>query len=278
MSIQHDLTLRDGRRLVVHDSADSTDPGRLTLLWHHGSPQTGSILEPLLAAAGPRDIRLLGYGRPSYGGSSPSVGRDVASAADDVRQLIDALGIEHLAVMGASGGGPHALACAALLPDRVSGAVTLAGIAPPSDAFDWYDGMAAPGGLRAAASGWAARATFAETDEFDESSFVAPDWAALQGDWADLGRDAGRAEAAGPDGLIDDDVAFAGPWGFDVTSITRPVLVVQGGQDRVVPASHGRWLAAAIPGAELWFRPDDGHVSILREVPQALDWLLAQIA
>ncbi|HEX5241384.1 MAG TPA: alpha/beta hydrolase, partial [Candidatus Limnocylindrales bacterium] len=109
----------DGRSLSVHDT-EGRDRDRLTVLWFHGSPQSGAILEPIATAAAPREIRVVSYGRPSYGGSTPLPGRDVASAASDVGAIADALGLERFAVMGASGGGPHALACAALLGDRVA--------------------------------------------------------------------------------------------------------------------------------------------------------------
>src|SRR5829696_562225 len=273
MAIQRDVTLADGRVLRVHDSG----PGPAqALLWHHGSPQTGRLLAPVLEEASARGIRLFSYARPSYDGSTPAPGRSIGSAADDVRQIGDALGIDRFATMGASGGGPHALACAALLPDRVTAVVALASPAPLRDAFDWYDGMAAPAAVRAATEGREARARFAETDEFDESQFIAADWAALQGVWRALGEDAGAAEAEGPDGLIDDDVALVSPWGFDLASIRVPVLLVQGAADRVIPAAHARRLHGLIPGSELWERPDDGHISVLDAVPAAMDWLLAR--
>jgi pimeloyl-ACP methyl ester carboxylesterase len=275
MVTTRELELADGRRLVAHDSGLGDGAETLTIVWHHGSPQTGALLEPLVAAATDRNIRLVSYARPSYGGSSPNPGRDVASAASDVRQLVDTLGVDRFAVMGASGGGPHTLACAALLPDRVIGAVTLASLAPYTDAFDWYGGMVAPEGLRAAGEGREERARYAEVEEFDESSFTPADWAALRGAWASLGRDAGQAGEAGPEGLVDDDVAFVGPWGFDVADISTPVLVVQGGRDRVVPPAHADWLVRNLPSAELWLRPRDGHVSVLDASPVAMDWLLA---
>ncbi len=271
-----DLQLTDGRLLRVHDTGTQGASDALTLLWHHGSPQTGALLEPLLSAAAARGIRLLSYGRPSYGGSSPNPGRSVVSAAADVAQIVDALGVARFAVMGASGGGPHALACAALLPDRVTGAVCIAGPAPFTDSFDWYAGMVSDGGLRAAAAGREARERYAASDEFDENSFTPADWAALEGGWASLGADAGRAGAAGPHGLIDDDLAFVAPWGFDVTQIEAPVLLVQGGQDRVVPPTHADWLMRNCRSSELWLRPSDGHISILNATPVAMDWLLAQ--
>jgi pimeloyl-ACP methyl ester carboxylesterase len=271
---RHDLALSDGRRLVVH-ATDGPSAPRLTLLWHHGSPHTGALLQPVVDLAAEREIRVVSYARPSYGGSTPRPGRTVGDAASDVAAILDALGLAHVVTMGASGGGPHALACAALLPERVTAAVTLAGVATYSTEFDWFGGMTAPGGLRSALDGGrVARAAFAETDTFDPRQFVEADWTALGNRWAALGQDAQAAEANGPDGLIDDDVAFTSPWGFDLGSIAQPVLVVQGEQDRVIPPAHGWWLVANLPDAKLWLRPGDGHVSVLDAVPDALDWLL----
>jgi pimeloyl-ACP methyl ester carboxylesterase len=267
-----DVPVGDGRTVRAYDSG----PGAaLTIVWHHGSPQTGAPLEPLLAAAAARGIRLVTYARPSYGGSTPAPGRDVAAAAADVALLADALGIERFATMGASGGGPHALACAALLGDRVTAVACLASLAPYTDDLEFFAGMVAPGGLRAAREGRDARARFAETDEFDEESFTAADWAALSGPWQSLGQDAMAAGREGPDGLVDDDVAFVRPWGFDVAGIDAPTLFVQGGEDRVVPPAHAEWLAGRAPRSELWVRPRDGHVSVLAACPVAMDWLLA---
>ncbi len=274
MAMERDVRTDDDRVLRVHDTGPHEQVS-MTLLWHHGSPQTGALLAPLLSAASERHIRLVSYGRPSYGGSSPRPGRDVASAAPDVARIMDALDIDRFAVIGASGGGPHALACAALLRGRVTGVVCLASIAPLTDDFDWFAGMASDGGLRAAMQGREARARYAATEEFDPQIFTAADWAALSGAWSSLGADAGRAADAGPDGLIDDDVAFVSPWGFHLSSISTPVLLVQGGQDRVVPPSHAQWLQRQCPSAESWSRPEDGHISVLAACPAAMDWLLA---
>jgi pimeloyl-ACP methyl ester carboxylesterase len=273
MVSERDIRLEDDRTLRVYDSGAADD---FALLWHHGSPQTGAPLEPLLTAAARRGIRLLSYARPGYGGSSPHPGRDVASAATDVAQLAEALDVGRFATMGASGGGPHALACAALLPGRVTGVACLGSPAPFSDDFDWAAGMVSDGALRAAVEGREARVRFAESDEFDEESFTAADWAALSGPWASLGEDAGRAGAAGLDGLIDDDVAFAAPWGFDLASVEAPVLVAHGGEDRVMPPAHADRLMLGCRRPELWLRPHDGHVSILDACPLAMDWLVAQ--
>jgi pimeloyl-ACP methyl ester carboxylesterase len=274
---ERDLALEDGRNLHVYDAGGPQAADALTGVWLHGSPQTGAPLEPLVSAAVGRGIRLLSYGRPSYGGSSPQAGRQVASAAADVAQLADAFGVPSFAVMGYSGGGPHALACAGLMAGRVTGVVSLASLAPFTGDFDWFAGMVSDGALRAAVAGREARARYAASAEFGEDSFTPADWAALSGAWASLGEDAGRAGAAGPDGEIDDDVAFAHPWGFDVAMIEAPVLLVQGGQDRIVPPAHADWLVRHCRRPELWLRPHDGHVSILEACPLAMDWLTAQL-
>jgi len=272
-----DIRLDDGRTLRVHDSGAGGNNPALALIWHHGSPQTGALLEPLATAAAERSIRLLSYGRPNYGGSSPLPGRNVASAAWDVASIVDALGIEQFAVMGASGGGPHALACAALLPDRVLAVALLACIAPSdAEGLDFLAGMASDGSsLRAAMNGRPAREYHEQTQDFDPESFGERDYAALEGGWSSLGADVGLAAADGADGLIDDDLAFVKPWGFDVAGIGVPVLVVQGGEDRVVPPAHADWLARRIAGSELVSRPLDGHISVLDACPAAMDWIVA---
>jgi pimeloyl-ACP methyl ester carboxylesterase len=272
---RHELDLPDGRRLVVHEEGP---PSADVVVWHHGSPQSGELLPPVVAAARARGLRVVSAARAGYGGSTRRPGRTVAGSASDVGRALDALGVARCLAVGASGGGPHALALAALRPDLVSGAVTLAGVAPfPGRGHDadWFAGMADDGGLRAALDGPAARERHGETAEFDGSSFTAADHTTLAGTWAALGADAARSGQAWPGGQEDDDLAFVRPWGVELADVAAPTLVVQGGADRVVPRQHADLLVDALPAAELWLRPRDGHVSVLTALPVALDWWLS---
>jgi pimeloyl-ACP methyl ester carboxylesterase len=276
---EHDLDLPDGRRLHIYDTGGGNVNAGLAIFWHHGTPNLGEPPEPLLAPAARRGIRWVSHDRPGYGASTPQPGRHVASAAADVSAIADAVGIRRFAVMGHSGGGPHALACSALLADRVIGTVSVSGLAPyRAEGMDWFAGMGTAGAaeLRAAAVGRSALAAYLASSEFDPEMFTPADHVALKGAWSWLGKIAGRAMDGGPGGMIDDDRAYVAPWGFDPGQVTPPVLVVQGGQDRIAPASHGRWLASHLPSAELWLRPEDGHVSVLTSAEAAIDWLLEQ--
>jgi pimeloyl-ACP methyl ester carboxylesterase len=276
---ESDLELSDGRRLHVYDTAaDDSDgsDGRLAVFWHHGTPNIGAPPEPLLPAADRLGIRWVSYDRPGYGGSTPRPDRNVASAADDVCAVADALGIDRFAVMGHSGGGPHALACGALLPERVLGVVGVAGLAPyGAEGLDWFAGMTDSGvkSLQAATEGRAAKESYEAGAEYDPDMFTPADHAALSGEWSWFGDVVGPAVAAGPGGLVDDHLAYVAPWGFDPGQVTAPVLFLHGGQDRVVPSSHSRWLTSHCPAAELRLSPDAGHISVLDAGEAAMDWL-----
>ena len=271
-----DLELPDGRHLRTYDTGP-TSSTELVVLWHHGTPNVGWPPEPLFGASERLGIRWLGYDRPGYGGSTVHPGRDIASAAADAARAADAAGVERFAVMGHSGGGPHALACAALLPDRVLGVVGGAGLAPfGAQGLEWFAGMAPSGeaSLRAALAGREAKIAHERTAEPGDVGFIDADLAALGGPWSWFNAVVPAALEGRIDGLVDDDIAYVSPWGFDASRIGTPVLLLHGSRDRMVPATHSAWLARHIPSAELWIRPEDGHISVLAAADDALAWLL----
>jgi pimeloyl-ACP methyl ester carboxylesterase len=274
-----DVVLSDGRVLHVY-AGPEPGPTSLNVVWHHGTPNIGAPPRPLFADAHRLGMRWVSYDRPGYGGSTAHPERDVASAAADVSSVADALGIDDFAVMGHSGGGAHALACAALLVERVRGAISVSGLAPyDADGLDWYAGMAPAGvaSLRAAAGGRAAKESYEASAADGDIGFTAADEAALDGRWSWLIDVVRPAIEAGPGGLIDDDLAAVNPWGFDPAGIVSPVLLLHGAQDCVVPSAHGEWLAQRCPTAELRLSAGDGHISILDSAVAALEWLRERV-
>ena len=273
MVTETDLELGDGRTLHVYDTGRDR---RLTVFWHHGTPNIGTPPEPLFAVSDRLGIRWVSYDRPGYGGSTPARGRDIASAAAYTAAVADALGVDRFAVMGHSGGGAHALACGALLPQRVLAVVSVSGLAPYGAAgLDWFAGMSDVGraSLGAAVEGRAAKEAYEASAGEEDPGFVPADHAALSGAWSWFASVVGPAVDGGPGGLIDDDLAHVAPWGFDPAQVTVPVLLLHGDLDRMVPSSHGQWLAKRMPLAELRLGPDDGHISVLDSAGAALDWL-----
>lgn len=276
MVTEADLLLADGRTLHYYDTAPDSGPDDLVVFWHHGTPNIGAPPKPLFESADRLGIRWVSFDRPGYGGSTPLPGRSIASAAEWVAEIADTLAIERFALMGYSGGGPHALACAALLPERVVGVVTMAGLAPfGAVGLDWYAGMAESGAasLQAAEKGRSAKEAHEIPGAENDPGFTPKDLAALAGEWSWLLEVAGPAVASGPGGLIDDDLAYVGRWGAEPAHIIAPVLLVHGGRDRVVPSSHSEWLAQHCPSAELQLYPKDGHISVLTHGESALTWL-----
>ncbi|WP_181771647.1 alpha/beta fold hydrolase [Amycolatopsis pittospori] len=269
---ESDVDLGDGTTLHAYDTGGDGP----VVFWHHGTPNIGAPPVPLFAAAERLGLRWVSYDRPGYGGSTPRPGRDIASAASDVEKVADALKIERFAVFGHSGGGPHALACAALLPERVPAVVGVASMAPyGADGLDWFAGMSAAGvaSLTAASAGRAEKEKYEASAEYDAEMFTPADHAALSGPWNWFTEVVGPAIEGGPDGLIDDDLGYVAPWGFQPSDISAPVLFLHGGEDRIAPFGHGEWLSRQCATAELRSFPGDGHISVLRHGEAALEWV-----
>ena len=278
-----------GRTLTVREGGDPAGAPVLTI---SGTPGSSTMFDAHRRDAEERGIRLFSYDRPGYGGSTRQAGRTAADCAADIEAVCVELGLDRICVWGISGGGPHALAAAALLPGRVAAVASLASCAPyDADGLDWLAGM---GELNVEEFGVifkgeeAHRASMEKQRE--ELLAATPDELVEQ--WQTLLGPADREIATGEfaaelldhiragiepggEGWFDDDLVFVMPWGFDVASIRVPVLLWQGEQDRFVPPGHGRWLAERIPGVEARFTAEDGHLTLAqRRIPEVHAWLL----
>jgi pimeloyl-ACP methyl ester carboxylesterase len=290
---QRSVPTPDGRILAVEEAGD---PGGLPVLVHFGTPNSRHLYPPIVADALTRGLRLVSYDRPGYGGSSPQPGRTVADCAADVRAICAELGVGRLVTWGISGGGPHVLATAALLPDLVIAAASLAALAPfGADGLDYYDGMGQENvndfqlALTDEKAVWArceeqraeVLAASAGTLAATMPSLLTPtDAAVFTGELAEYLDWSGREGLdPGPEGLFEDSVAFVRPWGCDPATISVPLLVMHGREDLFVPFGHGQWLAAHIPGAEARLLDSDGHLTLLQNrIGEVHAWLAAQAA
>jgi pimeloyl-ACP methyl ester carboxylesterase len=290
---QHDVTTADGRTLQVLDAGAPDGPA---LVVHHGTPGAGRLYRTERESADERGLRLVTYDRPGYGGSAPARDRAVADAAADVEAILDALGIERFATYGASGGGPHALACGALLPERCAAVATIAGVGP-ADApdLDWLAGMG-DGNVAEFGAAREGREALTEYCRADAAEFVsaAPeeladamrphlsdvDANALTGEFAAYVLGSVRhALERGVEGWVDDDYAFLAPWGFDPAGVRVPVSIWQGEEDLMVPASHGRWLREHVAGAEGHVLAGEGHLTVfIHRIGDVHGWLHERVA
>jgi pimeloyl-ACP methyl ester carboxylesterase len=282
----------DGRTLTIEIDGD---PAGKPVLVHAGTPNSRHLYGPNVRDAAERGLRLIGYDRPGSGGSSPNPGRTVADCAADVRAICAGLHIDRLAMWGISGGGPHVLACAALLPDLVVAAASLASLAPfGAKGLDWFEGMGefnADDARLFFADQAAARAKTeqdreemlaASASEIAESleSLLSPtDKAVLQGEIADfLMSSAHDGLALSSEGWWEDNCALALPWRYDFADIAVPVLLMHGREDRFVPFAHGKWLAGQIPGVDARLLDSDGHLTLLENrIPEVHAWLAGHL-
>jgi pimeloyl-ACP methyl ester carboxylesterase len=285
------LSLSDGRSLDVFlDGPETGTP----LVYHMGTPSAGGpTFAPMIEALAERGLRYVSWSRPGYGSSTRRAGRSVADVVDDTQAVLDAIGAERCHVIGWSGGGPHALACAALMPERVINVATIGGVAPyPAEGLDWTAGMGAENieEFGAALTGPDELIAFKErmAPLFRD---VSPDEVADS--FGDLIDDVDRRSLTGAFsvwtaatmhealregywGWFDDDISFTRPWGFELDKIGVPVFVWQGGHDRMVPFGHGEWLAAHIPGARPRLFPEHGHLTLaVDSIPRIVDELVS---
>lgn len=289
---EHEVRTDDGRTLRVLEDGD---PRGRPVFYLHGTPGCRFLFTSQVDDARRQKIRLIGYDRPGYGGSTRKRGRRVGDEARDVVAIADALGIDRFAVYGYSGGGAPALGCAALLGDRLAGATCLAGVAPyPAEGWDWFAGT---GELNVEdfklmlsnQAEWETKSanevemfTRATPDQLTESlaSLLSDvDRAAFKGDFVtDMITMAREGYRSGIWGAVDDSLSISRPWGFTLSSIRVPTQIWHGTDDSFSPFAHGEWLAAHVPNTEAHLERNEGHISLfLKGVPSIHRWLASKL-
>jgi pimeloyl-ACP methyl ester carboxylesterase len=286
--LEHRITLRDGRTLAA---AEWGDADGLPLISIHGTPggRIGWWKDPTIYHR--FGIRRITFDRAGYGDSTRKRGRSVVDAVDDVEQLAAALGIDRFVVSGGSGGGPHALAVAALLPYRVIRCQAAVSVAPYGlDDLDWIAGMTEGNVIEfnAAIKGEAAlnelctdlRLMSLKRLQENRVDWMGDDYELSDADRQQMAKHFVRTRAhiangltGSADGWVDDNLAMVKPWGFDVAAIRVPVLLTYGRTDVLVPAAHGDWLAAHVPGAIAWVDDESGHLGADEQIEREYAWL-----
>jgi len=269
--IEHRFTLPDGRTLAV---AEWGDPAGIPCFMIHGTPGSRIAwwLDPTIYAR--HGIRRFTVDRAGYGESTRRPGRIVADFVPDIVAVADTLGLGRFVVTGGSGGGPHALALAAMLPDRVVRCMAAVSVAPyPAEGLDWFAGLTEGNVIefKAALAGEEASRELLTGLRKEVASRMAAGRVDWMGDDYELS-DADVAQMSA-DGWVDDNLAFTKPWGFDVEDIRVPVVLTYGRTDVLVPAAHGDWLAAHIPAAEAWVDEAAGHMGDDSTVERDMAWL-----
>ncbi len=269
------LDLPDSRVLEVTVSGP---PDGVPLVWHHGTPGCGRQFAYRQRETHARGLRYVTYTRAGAAGSTRHPGRSVGDVAGDIEAILDHLGAERCVVGGNSGGGPHALATGALLPDRVAAVLCVCGIKPYVGQPDFLDGMGEANVVEfnLALEGEDALRPFVMEDRagiidadpegiIETLSSLLPevDRGILR---SDIGIDVIKGLQGGVvevDAWIDDDLAFTRDWGFEVADLAVPTYVWQGTADLMVPFHHAEWLAANVPGVVPHLLDGEGHFSVL---------------
>jgi pimeloyl-ACP methyl ester carboxylesterase len=278
------MTLPDGRVLAYTDIGE---PGGPLVVHSHGAPSSRLELTAFEEAFSELGVRVVCADRPGYGGSSPKPGRRMAEWAWDVAAVADHLGMQRFAVMGASTGGPYAVACAAILPNRVASAAVVCGATDFGWANAWddypnYEAELMRIGDEVQAATWCEARYGSDGSRFLEGGVVEMP----QADEATLADEAiaaalyatvREAFRQGVGGYAQDVVAQGRPWTFDVGAIASPVWVLHGEADTDTPVAHARHTADVIPGAKLLLLPGHGHISILTEIPQLTARLVSSL-
>jgi pimeloyl-ACP methyl ester carboxylesterase len=257
----------------------------------HGTPGSRLVRHPDPGIYERHGVRAVGYDRPGYGLSERQIGRSVADAAADIAALGDELGFERFAVVGGSGGAPHALACGALLGDRLIRVGALVTPAPSdTDDFDFFEGLADLNvkEFGAALEGREAIEAFlqpyvdgiradpddvieqilTELPEVDRELASRPEMREImRGSFMEAVRQGSR-------GWADDDLAFAKSWGFQLEDVTAEVRVWQGELDVLTPRPHGEYVASRLPNARFELLEGGGHF-LDKEWSFVFEWLTA---
>jgi pimeloyl-ACP methyl ester carboxylesterase len=290
MSVETTMVRAPGGRELCVETGGRPD-GKPVLI-HHGSPGSRLLVDDWVSDATEDGVRLIGYDRPGYGRSTPDPARTVADCAADVRAIAAALGYDRIAMWGISGGGPHALACAAMLPDLVCAVASLASIAPyGSPDLDYFTDMGqdnvddiqlflrdrAAAHEKLASDREGLLQATAETVTAGIESLISPaDAAALRSGLDEyLLRSMQLGLEPGDEGWWEDCRVHVEDWGFSFDDIAVPVQLWHGRNDKFVPFQHGEWLAEQIPGVEAHLSDDDGHLTLLFKLRAIHAWLLA---
>jgi pimeloyl-ACP methyl ester carboxylesterase len=269
------LVLPDGRLLDVRVSGPAS---AVPLVFHHGTPGAAVPFRAMERAAHERDLRFVTTSRPGYGSSTRQPGRSVVDVVADTAAVLASIGAERCLVAGWSGGGPHALACAARL-EAASGVLVIAGVAPyEADDLEWTAGMGRENvtefrtalqgevELRRLISEWRDHLKEPTVDMIVSSlRTVLPDvdLGVLTDEFGeDMVANFREALRTGVDGWVDDDLAFTRSWGFELKEIAVPTAIWQGSADLMVPIAHGEWFAAHLPGATVHLEQGEGHLSV----------------